>query len=171
MVVRLAKFFYPKKDKQMKTMLVAVLLMASISHGAGREEAYNGICKTMSFDSNKNSCMEKLKEFRYFSEGAISICTSLSFDSGKISCVTAIGDKRYENYELSSCAGQSFDSSKLKCLTDNGRKIGQSESCVSNKELLNRLYRTQDALRSGDSRSADEYLSDLILALRSCHKG
>ncbi len=154
----------------MKSLFVLTILFSLNLFAGGRDEAYQGICRKMDFESSKNSCMKKLKDYTYFNEGAIAVCGTLSFESEMMSCVSAIGDKLYERYEIANCADQGFDSEKLKCLRESGQKVGPGGPCPPTVEVLGLLYRAQDFIRAGRYHEADANLTSAILALRSCAK-
>lgn len=159
----------------MKSMiLIAFVLVSSAlsAQAAGRQEA-SEICSSMSFDSGKSACINSIRNYEYFDNGAIDICSGMSFDSGKLQCVVAIGNKTYENYEISACETQSFDSGKVSCLTNGGRTFRRSppppqRACMSKGRLLQKLQIVDDLVYNGQNRSARIELNDLMNQVANC---
>lgn len=156
----------------MKAMiLIAFVLVSSAltAQAAGREEA-SKICSSMSFESSRNQCLEKLRPFEYFDTGAIEVCKTMGFDSTMVQCVSAIGDKAYENYEIENCLAQDFDSTKLSCLNNNGKRYTrpQQQNCISKGRLVQKLKDVEYLVYNGQNRSAGFELRDLINTLEYC---
>lgn len=153
----------------MKMLIASLLLCSSVMAFAGdRNTAYEAVCKNMSFESDRNKCVQVIRPFSYFDERALSICTIFPFDSTQMECLGYIGDKRYEMYEIDICQNATFDSEKLKCLKDNGSFGGQT--CMPRQEVISQLRQAQLELRQGNTGTVDKRLTYLIGKLNSCNK-
>lgn len=159
----------------MKTIVFITLmtLTGALAQAAGRNEAAQ-VCKSMTFESDRNACISAIGKYSYFEQGAIDICVSMSFDSEKSNCVTMIGDKSYEAYEIENCAGMTFDSQKWECLKNNGRRVqtppppAPPSTCVSKQQLVSELQRLDYMVYNGDNFRARNVIFDLISALQRC---
>lgn len=152
----------------MKLLFVLSALLLSFSTFAGdRNSAYEVVCKNMSFESDRAKCIQVIKPFTYFDDGALAICPNFPFYSTQNECLGYIGNKRYEAYEIETCRNTVFDSEKLRCLRDNGSTtIGGI--CIPNRELINELRQAQQEIRQGNTGTADKRISYLINRIQNC---
>jgi hypothetical protein len=181
MILRLSYLAHDKKCHRnkklkgntiMKKLVILLSLVAGLAYAGNRETAYREVCSKLSFDSAKNACMNDIKAFFYFEEGALGICSAMNFDSSKVNCLKVIGNKSYASYEVEACRNQNFDSSKESCLRNNGQPYNEPlplPSCVSERELTRQLEDTLRDVQTGFSRSAERRLIELLRQLRSCN--
>ena len=152
----------------MKTLIVAISLFFGLAHAGDRSAAYNLICKPLPFDSDRTNCMNRIKNYSYFDDRALSICASFNFDSDKISCLDLIADKTYEAYEMDACASKTFESEKRQCLQDNGTRTGGPGGCLVGRDSLSQMRTALIDLRNGNAQSTDQRLSYLIQKYSNC---
>ena len=155
----------------MKLLFVFAVLLTSMTAFAGdRNTAYEVVCKNMSFESDKARCIQVIKPFTYFDDGALSICPVFPFASTQMECLGYVGNKRYEAYEVESCRNAVFDSEKLRCLRENGSisNGGGNGVCIPSRELVAEMRQAQQEIRTGNTGTADKRLSYLINKLQSC---
>ena len=105
----------------MKVLIFLMAMTAGLAFAGDSNTAYNMVCKNLSFESDRNKCLEIIRPHNYFDNQALAICASFTFDSNKFQCLTNIAEKQYEAYEIDACKNKSFDSDKLTCLKVNGR--------------------------------------------------
>jgi hypothetical protein len=160
----------------MKSMiLIAFVLVSSAlsAQAAGRQEA-SAICNSMTFDSDRSSCIGNLKNYDYFDSRAISICSRLTFDADKNNCVGAIGNKAYEEYETESCARETFDTNKVDCLGNGGKTFRPlpppppQQSCMPRGRLIQKLEEVDRLVYNGQNRAARIELNDLMNRISRC---
>lgn len=163
----------------MKKMILMslVTLTAVMSHAAGRQEA-SEICKSFTFDSDRNQCIAEIGKHNYYEQNAINVCKTFTFDSDKQACVKAISDKSYEAYETDNCARSTFDSDKLKCLNDNGRPVTQTPpppppppgypGCLSKFDVISQLQNIDRQVYFNRNNDARINIADLINRLQRC---
>lgn len=152
----------------MKALLMTVSLFLSVAHAGDRNSAYNAICKPLTFESERASCMAKVKNYSYFDDRGLGICKSLAFDSNKVSCLDLIGDKTYEDFEMDSCINQTFESRKLDCLQENGAPYEPNKVCVLREEAISHLQTGIKDMRAGNLKAADQRLSFLLNKFTDC---
>lgn len=148
-------------------VMVLMVLSGSLVQAAGRQEA-SEICTSMSFDSDRNSCISAISKFDYFEQGAINICLRLSFDSDKKQCVSNIGNKTYELYEITNCEKNSFDSGKIQCLKDAGRPMQGNPGCLDKQGVIYQLQVLEGMVYRGENNRARNSIYDLINNLQRC---
>ena len=162
----------------MKILLTLLALLSTTALFAGdRNSAYEAICKNMTFESERNNCIAKIRPYNYFNDTALMICAGFNFDSTKMECLGYISDKFYDNYEVETCRNSTFDSQKLACLRDNGTTRPNpgpgpgpipTPGCISRQEALNQLRSAQTELRSGNTGTVDKRLTFLINKFQNC---
>ena len=154
----------------MKLLIVFLSILTSTAILAGdRTTAYEVVCKNMSFESDRNKCIQVIRPFNYFDDEAVYICPLMAFDSKKIECLSYIGDKRYEGYEVETCRNATFESEKLRCLKENGNS-STGGTCVPSRELVSELKQAKYDIRQGSPGTADKRLTYLISKIQNCHK-
>lgn len=155
----------------MKSLLIVISLFLGVANAGDRSRAYNVVCKPMTFDSQRNECISKIKPFNYFDNIALQVCASIQFDSNKISCLGVIGNKSYEVYEADSCLRQPFELSKMQCLEEMGSPYDPSKPvCVSNEEAIAQISNSLIDLRRGNLAVVDQRLVNLLDRYSSCSK-
>lgn len=122
-----------------------MLFIASV-HAADKNGAYNLICKTLTFEDDKINCMEKIRNYKYFDDGALAFCKGLAFSDEKISCLDLIGDKKYESYEMDFCLKLNFESEKRECLKNYGTSIRHEDRCRDHNKALGANLNTINGL-------------------------
>lgn len=156
----------------MKVLLIALSVFVSIGFGvaqaADRNAAYNAICKPMTFESDRASCMAKVKMYNYFDDKGLAFCKALIFDNDKVRCMEIIGDKMYEKFEMDNCMGKVFESEKLQCLEENGTVYNPSKGCVELEDMITQLNSGIKDMRLGNLKAADQRLSFLLNRLIDC---
>ncbi len=152
----------------MKMLIVFMTLIASTLAFAGdRNTAYEVVCKNMSFESDRNRCIQVIRPFNYFDDGALQICPLMAFDSKKNECLGYIGDKIYAAYEVETCRNATFESEKLKCLRENGSP-STGGPCVPTREIVAELRQAQNEIRQGYPGTADKRLTYVINKIMNC---
>lgn len=152
----------------MKFLMILISLFVGTGFAADRTDAYNLVCKPMSFDSDKKSCMEMLKKFTYFDDRGLDFCKSLSFASDKIPCLGYIGGKLYEAYEMDHCLKLSFESEKLECLRQSGIPYNTGNTCVQREVAIKQLESGLRDLRARNLEAAEIRLTDLLNHYKDC---
>lgn len=147
-----------------------VLLFAGAAFAGDRTDAYNLICKPLTFESDRNACMLKIRNFSYFDNDALTICAASTFDSEKMACLSLIGDKTYESYEIDKCEGEIFDSKKMECLRESGRVYNPNKGCVEKHEAVYLLTESLKDLRSGNLSATDQKLTFLLSKFNECKR-
>lgn len=161
------RFPVNKMEVLMKAFLITVSLFLSVAHAADRNAAYNAICKPMTFESEREACMAKVKNYSYFDDRGLKLCKSQTFDSSKVSCLDLIGDKTYEKFEMDHCLNQTFESEKLECLRVSGTTY-EPGKCVQRDEAITELNVGIREMRAGNLKAADQTLSYLLNRFMSC---
>ncbi|MDD4975307.1 MAG: hypothetical protein PHY93_13190 [Bacteriovorax sp.] len=155
----------------MKSFLITISLLVGVAQAGDRTTAYNIICKPMTFESERNNCLSKIRNYSYFDNRALGICAAVTFDSNKISCLNVIGDKAYEEYEMDKCVNETFESKKLDCLHKLGTIYNPNRpSCVPTEEVIAQLSYSLKDLRSGNQGSTDQRLSNLLAKFMDCNR-
>lgn len=156
----------------MKILIAILTMVSSLAFAADRNAAYNMVCKNMTYESDRNRCVEAIRPHAYFDDQALAICANFTFDSNKTQCIGYIGGKKYEVYEIDLCKNATFDSEKLSCLRTNGRPInpgypGGNTGCIPRQELLGQLQASLNDLRIGNLGTVDKRLQYLIANVSS----
>jgi hypothetical protein len=153
----------------MKSFLITLSLLVGVARAGDRTTAYNIICKPMTFESDRNNCLAKIRNYSYFDNRALGICAAITFDSNKVSCLDVIGDKAYEGYEMDKCVNETFESRKLDRLHELGTIYNPNKpACVSREETITQLSYSLKDLRSGNLGSTDQRLSNLLARFTDC---
>ena len=153
----------------MKFLVLSLSLFLSVAFAADRTAAYEAVCKKLSYESSKASCLEKLKGHQFYEQGALDICSRLSYESSKIECISTIADKTYEAYEIDACQSQVYESNKLSCLKTAGTAyVPPMPTCVSKGETLSQLNASLDDLHSGNFTMVESRLIYLISKVSNC---
>lgn len=147
----------------MKLFFATIVFLMSVAQAEDRTTAYDIVCQSMRFESERNICTSKLRNYFYFDLHALKICAAFNFDSSKNSCLDVIGNKSFEAYEINRCAGEVFDSNKIECLRVSGEIYSPSKPpCISRSEGINELSASISELRSGRLQMADMRLNSLL---------
>lgn len=148
----------------MKMLIVLLTMTSSLAFAGDRNTAYNMVCKDLSFESDRNKCVETIRPYGYFDDQALAMCANFTFDSNKIQCLGFIGGKQYEAYEIDTCRNTTFDSDKLACLRTNGRPTNGNGNrpCLPRQEVLGQLQSGLTDLRVGNLGTVDKRLQYLI---------
>lgn len=156
----------------MKTFLISVSLFLSVAHAGDRNSAYNLICKPLTFESDRASCMNRVKNYSYFDDRALKMCKAATFDDNKVACLDLIGDKAYEDFEMNNCINQTFESKKMDCLQESGSPYNpdQDRACVPRQETISQLDASLRDLRSGNLKGADSRISYLLNRFTECRR-
>lgn len=155
----------------MKMLIVLLTMTSSLAFAGDRNTAYGMVCKDLSFESDRNRCVETIRPYSYFNDQALGICANFTFDSNKIQCLGYIGGKQYDAYEIDLCKNATFDSDKLACLRTNGRPVNPGypggNGCLPRQELLGQLQASLNDLRIGNLGTVDKRLQYLIANVSS----
>lgn len=155
----------------MKSFLITLSLLLGIAHAGDRTTAYNMICKPMTFESDRDNCLSRIRNYSYFDNRALGICAAVTFDSNKVSCLDIIGDRAYEGYEMDKCVNETFESKKLECLHEMGTIYNPDRaSCVPREETITQLSNSLKDLRSGNLAGTDRRLSNLLAKFTDCNR-
>ena len=149
----------------MKILIIIITMTAGLAFAGDSNTAYNMVCKNLPFESDRNKCLEVIKQHTYFDNQALEICASFTFDSNKTQCLGTNAEKLYIDYEIDACKNSTFDSDKLNCLKVNGRAInngGGNWPCLPNQIVLQQLQSGLNNLRNGDLGTLDKRLQYLI---------
>lgn len=148
----------------MKMLIVLLTMTSSLAFAGDRNTAYNMVCRDLTFESDRNRCVEIIRPYSYFNDEALAICAGFTFDSNKTQCLGFIGGKQYDGYEIDTCKNATFDSDKLACLKANGRPTngGGNRPCLPRQEVLNQLQAGLSDLRVGNLGTVDKRLQYLI---------
>lgn len=153
----------------MKAIIAICSLFLSVSHAGTRADAYNIICKPMTYDQDRENCLSKIRQYSYFEVGGLNICSTIVFDDGKIGCMDLIGNKVYEGYEIENCQNKTFESERLECLRASGTTYNPNRpSCVSREETIDNLSKSLKNLRAGNLKRADQQISSLLDRYTRC---
>jgi hypothetical protein len=155
--------------KKIKRITLMTLLMATTCFAADPNEAYNLVCKPISFDSDRTACAKIIKNFDYFDSGALNICAPISFANDKLNCLKAIGNKSYMEFEITECSREVFDSGKIRCLTTSGKSAShQNPYCQFNSQTEQLFKSMLFDLRNTNYRAVDTQLQQLIDQSKNC---
>jgi len=147
----------------MKMLIVLMTLISSIAFAGDRNTAYNMVCRNMTYESDRNRCIETIRPHDFFDDEALGICANFTFDSNKTQCLSYIAGKKYEAYEIDACKNSTFDSEKLTCLRNNGRPVNTgNRPCLPRQEVLGQLQASLSDLRVGNLGTVDKRLQYLI---------
>lgn len=153
----------------MQATILALFFLISTAHASDRTAAYNLICKPMTFETERANCLNKVKQYTYFDKRGLTYCSTLSFDSDKLSCLSAIGDRVYESFEMDHCLSLTFDSAKMECLETSGTTYNPNRGvCVPREEAISQLSSSLSELRNGNARAADQRISNLLARFTDC---
>jgi len=148
----------------MKMLIVLLTMTSSLAFAGDRNTAYNMVCRDLTFESDRNRCVEIIRPHSYFDDQALAICADFTFDSNKTQCLGFIAGKQYDGYEIDTCKNATFDSDKLTCLRVNGRPAngGGNRPCLPRLEVLGQLQAGLSDLRVGNLGTVDKRLQYLI---------
>lgn len=146
----------------MKSLILFSVLFASSLFAADRNQAYDLVCRPMTFQPDRAQCLQAIENARYFNDRALKTCANVDFDSEKISCLRAIADKNYQSYEIDTCANQTFDSEKISCFQQRGTSINGPVGCISKGETLAQLQNAKLDLSYGNAGSTMARIDYLI---------
>lgn len=148
----------------MKTLIVLLTMTSSLAFAGDRNTAYNLICRDLTFESERNNCIEIIRPHSYFDDQALAICADFTFDSDKTKCLGLIGGKQYDAYEIEACKNTTYDPDKLTCLRVNGRPAngGGNRPCIPRQQVLGQLQSGLYDLRAGNLGTVDKRLQYLI---------
>ena len=153
-------------------LLIATMILTGVMAHAADRNAASAICKSMTFDSDRNACISEIGKYEYFDQSAINVCVSMTFDSDKAACVRKIGDKSYDTYEIENCARMTFDSDKGTCLQNAGRRIQPNPipepGCMDKQTLIFELQRLDRMVYDRENNRARNTIYDLITSLQRC---
>ena len=145
----------------MKMLIVLLTMTSSLAFAGDRNTAYNMVCRDLTFESDRNRCVEIIRPHSYFDDQALAMCAAFTFDSNKTQCLGFIGGKQYDGYEIDACKNTTFDSDKLTCLRVNGRPAN-NRPCLPRQEVLGQLQAGLTDLRVGNLGTVDKRLQYLI---------
>jgi hypothetical protein len=145
----------------MKMLIVFLTMISSVAMAGDRNTAYGMVCKDLTFESDRNKCVETIRPHSYFDDQALAMCAAFTFDSNKIQCLGLIGGKQYDAYEIDACRNTTFDSDRLRCLQTNGRPAN-NRPCLPRQEVLGQLQAGLTDLRVGNLGTVDKRLQYLI---------
>jgi hypothetical protein len=155
----------------MRSFILSLSLLLGVAHAGDRAAAYNLICKPMTFESERNDCISRIRNYSYFENRALGICKAVTFDSNKTSCLGIIGDKVYEVWDMDRCVNETFESRKLDCLQEFGTiYTPDRHSCVPRDEAITQLSYSLKDLRAGNLGSTDQRLSNLLEKFTDCSR-
>lgn len=150
------------------TILLSVLLLAQLSFATDQNQAYDLICKPMSFSSERTSCANIIRKYSFFQPEALQMCAEVNFNSDKMRCLDGIGNKSYMNFEISECKNETFESQKINCLMNSGTQGSGSVDCKINGITQQKFKSMLFDLRSGNYRAVDNNLQQLIEQSKNC---
>ncbi len=153
--------------KFLATLLLTVLF-AQQSSAADQNQAYDLICKPMSFSSERASCVNIIRKYSFFQSEALQMCSEVNFNSDKMRCLDAIGNKSYMNFEISECQNENFESQKINCLINSGSRSTGTINCQLNSATEQKFKSMLFDLRSGNYRAVDNNLLQLIEQSKNC---
>ena len=141
----------------LRSILFILLLSTSTMLFAGdRNTAYNLFCKNLTFESERNKCLNVINPFQYFDDRGLKMCTAFSFESEKYQCLNLIGDKIYMDFEMDICTKMIFMSDKFKCLAEKGQPY--KKTCLPREEVLSQVQASLMDMRSKNYGSAEKRL-------------
>lgn len=151
----------------MKMLIVFLTLMSTTAiMAADRNTAYGKVCKNLTYEQDRNRCVETIRPFAYFDDQALGMCSAFTWDNDKVKCLGFIGGKQFDAYELDVCQNTTFDNDRLRCLQTNGRPTngggGGTYPCLPRHEVLGQLQSGLTDLRVGNLGTVDKRLQYLI---------
>ena len=148
----------------MKMIIVLLMMASNLAIAGDGNTAYNMICRNLTYELDRNKCVETIRPHSYFDDQALGICSGFKFDSYKIQCLGNIAGKQYNGYEINACINTTFDFDKLTCLRVNGTVIdsGGNRPCIPRRLVLEQLQTGLNNLRNGELGTLDKRLQYLI---------
>jgi len=132
----------------------------------GRKEAFQ-FCQTLSFSTSRDNCANIVRNSVYFNTSALEICSIFNFDAYRLDCVQSIANRHYLDAEIEICKKETFDSKKLQCLKNSGNTVNPPVQNIDIVYLKSSLRHALSSLRSGNGRSTEATLIDMIKYLES----
>lgn len=105
----------------MKVLLFTLFLFLSFQISA--HEKSSSFCDSFAFDSYRHQCVDKIMTIEYYDDRALDVCRRMNFDSSRMECLGVIGNKEYENIEVTDCGRMTFDNEILLCLGRRGEIV------------------------------------------------
>lgn len=149
-------------------LFLSIFIVAPVSFAADQNQAYDLICKPMSFSSERASCTNIIRKYSFFQSEALQMCAEVNFNSDKMRCLDGIGNKSYMNFEISECKNETFESQKINCLLNNGTQSSGNMDCKLNGATEQKFKSMLFDLRAGNYRAVDNNLQQLIEQSKNC---
>ena len=155
----------------MKMILTLILaFISTFAFAADRNDAYNTICKPLNFETDRQNCLNKIRNFQYFDDRALKYCSERTFDSNKLECTVKIAQRMYEDFEFNHCMSLTFESQQMECLKTSGTVLRQNPNpnCIDKFTTMNSIQMAINMLRMGNPQGADITLNNLLARLSTC---
>lgn len=149
---------------------MALLLLAVKTFAADQNFVYQKFCQPLTFTTDRQNCVNIIRKYTYFKESALDICAPMTFTSEQFKCLDSVGNKTYMDFEITECDTENFESQKISCLARSGTSItnGGSLDCKLGSTTEQLFKSMLFDLRSGNSRSVDAQLQQLIEKSKNC---
>ena len=148
----------------MKILIILLTMLSGLAIAGDGQSAYNIVCRHLTYELDRNKCIDIIRDQSYFDDQALVICANFNFDSYKNQCLGYIAGKQYNQNEINSCRNIPFDFDKLTCLRLSGRQTsgGGNYPCLPKHEVLMQLQAGLNDLRGGNLGTVDKRLQYLI---------
>lgn len=124
-------------------------------------------CASLSMSSDREECMDVVRQARYMHDDATRICIDLSFQSERLECFEVIRDKYYYEGDIRIIERESFESNKIDLLRKWGVPYESPIDGIDRREIRRGVVRALDHLEKRELNQVKEELELLLRKLSS----